>query len=109
MKPSTQAACVALALAPLYNWLLIFRAGLGLSGAALAMDAAQLTQLLALGVATCWRDRALRGAPEQTWHGWWVWGRWRRAGCSCMGRGRRAGSAAAKQPGGVTTWRAWLW
>lgn len=45
VKPSTVVACVATALAPVYNWVLIYRLGLGLDGAAWAMNAAQLTML----------------------------------------------------------------
>ena len=36
MRPVTGVSCLAVALAPLFNWLLIFKAGLGLDGAVLA-------------------------------------------------------------------------
>ncbi len=41
VRPATVVTTVALLLAPLYNWLLIFRAGLGVHGAAYAMVAMQ--------------------------------------------------------------------
>ena len=36
VRPVTGVSCLAVALAPLFNWLLIFKAGLGLDGAVLA-------------------------------------------------------------------------
>lgn len=36
VRPVTGVSCIAVALAPLFNWLLIFKAGLGLDGAVLA-------------------------------------------------------------------------
>lgn len=41
MRPATVVTVISLCLAPLYNWLLIYKAGLGLYGAAYAMDAMQ--------------------------------------------------------------------
>ncbi|GAB4817791.1 hypothetical protein N2152v2_004837 [Parachlorella kessleri] len=70
VKPSTVVACVAVALSPLYNWLLIFKLGWGLDGAVLAMVAADVTMLVFLALWTLWHHRALAGRPQQTWHGW---------------------------------------
>lgn len=42
VRPATVVTLLSLALSPLYNWLLIFRLGWGLDGAALAVDAVQV-------------------------------------------------------------------
>lgn len=42
MRPATAVTVISLCLAPLYNWLLIYKLGLGLNGAAYAMDAMQV-------------------------------------------------------------------
>lgn len=41
VRPATVVTVISLSLAPLYNYLLIYRMGLGLYGAAYAMDAMQ--------------------------------------------------------------------
>lgn len=69
-KPATAATAVALALAPLANWLLIFRLGLGLRGAALATNAVQLFMAGALGGYVAARDARRAAAPDATWAGW---------------------------------------
>ncbi|KAL4427911.1 hypothetical protein ABPG75_002000 [Micractinium tetrahymenae] len=79
VRPATVVTTVALCLAPLYNWLLIFRAGLGLHGAAYAMVALQATLALLLAAVCVGRDRLLSGTPLATWHGfsrkaWSGWG-----------------------------------
>lgn len=45
VHPATIVSCITLLLAPLVNWLLIFKLRLGLDGAALAMNACQLSNL----------------------------------------------------------------
>jgi MATE family multidrug resistance protein len=72
VAPAMAAAAAGAAAAPLYFWLLIFRCGLGLDGAALAMNLAQATPMAVLAVWTARREAALAAAaaPERTWHGW---------------------------------------
>ena len=68
--PQTYAAVGATALAPALNWLLVFRLGFGLDGAAattVLIAALQAALLLAMVVA---RERRLSGSDLQTWHGW---------------------------------------
>ncbi len=48
VRPATAVTLLALALAPLYNYLLIYRLGWGLDGAALAVDAIQVVDV------PCW-------------------------------------------------------
>ena len=69
MRPASVVTCVAMALAPLYNWLFIFRWEMGLYGAAYAMDALQATMAILLAAYTVARDRLLHGSPLATWHG----------------------------------------
>lgn len=73
VRPVTAVSCLALALAPLINWWLIFKAGqhgLGLDGAVLATVTTWFLMLCMLGAYTAWHERRRRGTPEQTWHGW---------------------------------------
>ncbi|KAL6767870.1 hypothetical protein ACKKBF_B36925 [Auxenochlorella protothecoides x Auxenochlorella symbiontica] len=66
----TWSAAIAVLLAPVYNYLLVLRAGWGLDGAALALDLTEATLLVSLAWLT-WRfNRGLEGTPKQTWHGW---------------------------------------
>ena len=60
----------AVMLAPLYNWLFIFRFGLGLDGAVYALVACQVSSLAMVAAYLLWHERRRRGTPEQTWHGW---------------------------------------
>ncbi|PSC71531.1 MATE efflux family [Micractinium conductrix] len=71
VHPQTAVTLVGLALAPLYSWLFIFYLDLRLAGAAVAVDATQVTMALLLGAYIAFRDGAvLRGLPHATWHGW---------------------------------------
>ena len=72
---------IAALLAPLYNWLLVFRLRLGVLGAAYAYIASGATSTAAMLTYVVWRDvgMARRGAPNRTWHGltreaWRGWG-----------------------------------
>lgn len=49
VRPQSVVTLVGLALSPLYSWLLIFKLGLRLDGAALAVDATQV----GAGLASC--------------------------------------------------------
>jgi hypothetical protein len=79
VRPATVVTVISLCMAPLYNWLLIYKAGLGLYGAAYAMDAMQATLAILLGAYCVARDRLLAGSPQATWSGlsakawsgWW--------------------------------------
>ena len=57
-------------MAPIYSYTLIFHLDMGIDGAALAVDAVQLTQALILGGYTIWRDWRMRDEPHATWKGW---------------------------------------
>lgn len=70
MHPATVVSCITLALAPLLNWLLIFKLRLGLDGAVWAMNACQGISLALLSVYTERRHAAAAGSDRQTWHGW---------------------------------------
>ena len=72
VQPVTAVSCAAVALAPIYNYLLIFKLGFGLDGAAYAMVLAHASMLLMLSAYLVWRERQRLGTPEQSWHGWWV-------------------------------------
>lgn len=70
VKPVTAVSCAAVALAPLFNWLFIFKWRLGLDGAVFAQLATWLAMLLMLLVFQVWYERRRLGTPQQTWHGW---------------------------------------
>lgn len=70
VQPVTAVCSVALALSPLFNWLLIFKLGLGIDGAVAAMVANNATMLLLLVAYLVWHERRRIGTAEQTWHGW---------------------------------------
>lgn len=70
VAPVTGVSLAAVLLAPPFNWALIFKAGLGLDGAAAAMVATWVTMLCMLGAYVAWHERRRRGTPQQTWHGW---------------------------------------
>ncbi|KAL4855257.1 Protein DETOXIFICATION 1 [Chlorella vulgaris] len=81
VRPATAVTVISLCLAPLYNWLLIYKLGLGLNGAAYAMDAMQATLALLLAAYCVARDVLLSGSPVSTWHGfsrkaWQGWGQY---------------------------------
>lgn len=65
---------VALAVCPLYNWVLIYPVGLGIDGAAYALVAVEIT--MAAGLAWyCYvlekrREAGLEGSTQRTWLGW---------------------------------------
>ena len=70
--PQTGTAAATVAVAPLLNWLLVFKLGFGLDGAAAATVLSYAVEtLLLLGVVIV-RDRRLAGTEQQTWHGWCV-------------------------------------
>ena len=66
------AAILTTALAPAVNWLLVFKLGYGLDGAAYSVVIISVLQALLLLVLVVRRDRALTGTRLQTWHGWWA-------------------------------------
>ncbi|PSC70081.1 MATE efflux family [Micractinium conductrix] len=72
VRPVTASTVAALAAAPLYNWLLIYRLGWGLHGAAYAMVAVQATTAALLTGYTALRDVRMRRSahPRCTWGGW---------------------------------------
>lgn len=72
VNPALIATVLTVLVAPLYNWLLIFKSDLGLTGAALAYDAAFLTNFVLLLGYVIYRDIRKRGTPEQSWHGLYV-------------------------------------
>ena len=55
VRPATAVTVLSLGLSPLYNWALIYRLGLGLDGAALAVDAVQVG---AFHLGLHWQERA---------------------------------------------------
>lgn len=70
VTPVTAVSLAAVLLAPPFNWALIFRAGLGLDGAAAALVATWVSMLCMLAAYVAWHERRRRGTPQQTWHGW---------------------------------------
>ncbi|PSC70154.1 MATE efflux family [Micractinium conductrix] len=81
VRPATVVTAIALCLSPLYNWILIFKLGCGVYGAAYALDLTQATLALLLGAYCVARDRLLAGSPLATWHGlsrqaWQGWGQY---------------------------------
>lgn len=72
VNPALIATVLTVLVAPLYNWLLIFKSDLGLTGAALAYDAAFLTNFVLLLAYVIYRDIRKHGTPEQSWHGLYV-------------------------------------
>lgn len=66
------ASVASTALAPPINWLLIFRLGWGLDGAACSIVITHALQALLLLLMVARRDRRLSGTALQTWHGWCV-------------------------------------
>ena len=70
--PQTGAAAATAAVGPLVNWLLVFKLGFGLDGAAAATVLLYTVEtLLLLGIVIV-RDRRLAGTDQRTWHGWCV-------------------------------------
>lgn len=70
VRPASAVTLVGLALVPLYCWLFIFKLGLGLDGAAIAVDATQASMAALLGAYIMVRDGHQRGQAYATWHGW---------------------------------------
>ena len=80
---TTISSCIAMAVAPLANYVTVVRLKWGLFGAAMAMNCAQCTPFVVLLLWTVRREVRLRklGAEEATWRGWsWEalrgWGRY---------------------------------
>ena len=95
--PQTGAAAFTVAIAPLINWLLVFKLRLGLDGAASATVLLYTLETVLLVAVVVVRDRRLAGTEQQTWHGWCA----RPSPC-----GRRPGSAS--RWGAVCTALQWL-
>lgn len=57
-------------LTPLLNWLLIYRAGLGLYGAAYSADFEAGLYLAALSLYVVVRERRMRHSEKKAWPGW---------------------------------------
>ena len=70
--PQTGAAAATVAVAPLINWLLVFKLGFGLDGAATATVLLYTIETMLLLAIVFVRDRRLAGTEQQTWHGWCV-------------------------------------
>lgn len=70
VQPVTAVSCLTLGLAPLFNWLLIFKLGGGIDGAVMAMVACNAVMLALLTAFVAWHERQRLGTPKQTWHGW---------------------------------------
>jgi hypothetical protein len=64
VRPATVVTVISLCMAPLYNWLLIYKAGLGLYGAAYAMDAMQV------GSRPAAAERAVAAGAGAGWAAW---------------------------------------
>lgn len=81
VKPAMVITVLTTCIAPGACWLLIFKWGMGLQGAAWALNFLQAMQALLLVVYTVVRDVHLRGSLMQTFHGWSIeaaqgWGRY---------------------------------
>ena len=85
VNPATAVSGLVVAAAPLLYWLFMYRAGLGLDGAALALDSAEIAMLGTLFAYSMRLDAKLRGSPEQTWHGWCAGAAAAAAPCPCPG------------------------
>jgi len=53
-----------------YVWLFIYGCGLGLTGAALALAAVNLSNALMMAAYIVWHNRKLAGTKESPWTGW---------------------------------------
>lgn len=72
IHPATVIAGLATLISVAYNVIAIHWLGLGLDGAALAVNCTQLTNMLGLLAYIAYREKQLKGTDQQTWHGWWV-------------------------------------
>ncbi|DBA93746.1 hypothetical protein WJX82_004690 [Trebouxia sp. C0006] len=70
INPSTIIAAITTVLSIPYNLVTVTWLGLGLDGAALAVNVAQFTTMMGLLVYIGWREKQLKGTDKQTWHGW---------------------------------------
>ncbi|PRW56780.1 DETOXIFICATION 16-like [Chlorella sorokiniana] len=70
VRPATWVTLAGLALSPAYAYYFVFYMDWRLDGAAIGVSATQITMAALLGCYTAVRDRALRGQPTATWHGW---------------------------------------
>ena len=70
INPATAIAASATAISVPYNLIAINWLGLGLDGAALAVNMTQLTNMLGLLGYIAYREKRLKGTDLQTWHGW---------------------------------------
>ncbi len=70
INPSTIIAAITTVLSIPYNLVTVTWLGLGLDGAALAVNVAQFTTMMGLLVYIGWRENQLKGTDKQTWHGW---------------------------------------
>ncbi len=70
VKPTMIIAAITTALSPLYFWALVFKAGLGLDGAAFAFISCQLTSLGMMLAYVFWRTKQQANRPDRTWGGW---------------------------------------
>lgn len=70
INPATAIAASATAISIPYNLVAINWLGLGLDGAALAVNMTQLTNMLGLLAYIAYREKRLKGTDLQTWHGW---------------------------------------
>ena len=70
VRPVAAVTILALLVAPFFNWLFVFRLGLGFDGAAYAVDAVQAFMAACLGGFIVMRDYRRAGTPTATWCGW---------------------------------------
>lgn len=70
VRPVAAVTLASLLVAPLFNWLFVFKLGLGFDGAAYAVDAVQAFMATSLGAFILIRDLQRAGQPHATWGGW---------------------------------------
>lgn len=70
INPATAIAASATVISVPYNLVAVRWLGLGLDGAALAVNCTQLTNMLGLLAYIAYREKQLQGTDQQTWHGW---------------------------------------
>eukprot|EP00887_Chlorella_sp_A99_P007352 scaffold2.g7352.t1 len=70
VRPVAACTLLSLLVAPFFNWLFIFKLGLGFNGAAYAVDAVQVFMAASLAFVMFVRHLHTRDRPTATWGGW---------------------------------------
>lgn len=70
VKPTMAVGAATLAASPLFFWMFMVEAQMGLDGAALAFITCQVTTLVGLLGYVVYRALHMQGRREQTWGGW---------------------------------------